>query len=325
MKFITLTALLTASAFSLQAAPALAQEFPLTIEHKFGTTVLDEKPARVVSIDFGGIDNILALGLEPLAVRQWRVQDGFRFTAGPWAEPFLTTEPLVLEGDLDFEAIAAQEPDVIIGLYSGISGADYEKLSLIAPVVAVPEGVGDYALAWDQRALLAGRALGEEAEALARIEAIDTQLETIRTQHPEWADMTAVVGGFREGGPWAYTRYDVRGQFLEGFGFQLPDALNAVSKQDEFYIEGSPEDIAMIDADVAIWYGGGEYEEIRNSPALPFLHAYETGGEIYLPDHVVAAFARVSLLSLPVAIEALVPMIEAAADGDPETVVADAR
>jgi iron complex transport system substrate-binding protein len=325
MNRFVLGVLAAAGILSLPIPFALAQDFPLTIEHKFGTAIIEEKPVRVVSIDYGGIDNILALGVEPLVVKQWRAQDGFAFTAGPWAEPYLTTEPVVLEGDLDFEAIAEQQPDVIIALYSGITEADYEKLTLIAPVVAVPKGMGDYALSWDQRALIAARALGEEAEATARIEAIDAQLETVRAQHPEWADMTAVVGGFREGVPWAYTHYDVRGQFLEGFGFQLPEALNAVSKEDEFYVEGSPEDIAMIDADVAIWYGSGEYEAIRNSPALPFLRAHETGGEIYLPDQVVAAFARVSLLSLPVVIEALVPMIEAAADGDPETVVTDAR
>ena len=46
-----------------------------------------------------------------------------------------------------------------------------------------------------------------------------------------------------------------------------------------------------------------------------------SGGEIYLPDEVVAAFARVSLLSLPIAIESILPMLEAAADGDPATAV----
>ncbi|GGF36422.1 hypothetical protein GCM10011321_29210 [Youhaiella tibetensis] len=42
-------------------------------------------------------------------------------------------------------------------------------------------------------------------------------------------------------------------------------------------------------------------------------------------DLTIAALSRVSLLSIPVALENLVPILEAAADGDPTTVVPDAR
>ena len=45
------------------------------------------------------------------------------------------------EGDgIDFEAVAASQPDVILAAYSGLSQADYTTLSQIAPVVAYPEG-----------------------------------------------------------------------------------------------------------------------------------------------------------------------------------------
>lgn len=212
---IFLSVLLSSASLSV----SLAQEFPLTITHKFGESVIEKQPVRVVSIDFGGIDNLLAVGVEPLAVKQWRAHDGFAYTAGPWTEGLLTTQPVVLDGALDFEAVAALEPDVIIGVYSGITAADYEKLSLIAPVVAVPENVGDYALEWDERALIAARAVGKEAEAEERIAAIRSRVDEIRAAHPQWAELTAVVGGIEAGAPWAYTNYDVRGQFLEAFGF----------------------------------------------------------------------------------------------------------
>jgi iron complex transport system substrate-binding protein len=318
---ITLAVLIAALAM-----PAFAQDFPLTIEHKFGTTIIPEEPERVASVDFGGIDNLLALGVEPVTVRQWRVQDGFELTAGPWAEPYLTTEPVVLEGDLDFEAIAETEPDVIVALWSGIDLADYEKLSLIAPVVAVPEGVGDYALSWDERALLTGRAIGAEDRAMEQIEAIRGRLAAIRADHPQWESLTAVVGGVANGIPNVYTRHDVRAQFLAALGLETPAALDALTDDEGFWIKLSPEDIAPFDADVIVWYGGSaEVQSILNFPARPFLRAYETGGEIFLPDDVVAAYARVSLLSVPVMLDALVPMLEAAADGDPGTAVPDAR
>ena len=60
--------LATCVATMLLAFPALAQDFPVTIEHKFGTTVIEAKPERVASVDHGGIGNLLALGVSPYLV-----------------------------------------------------------------------------------------------------------------------------------------------------------------------------------------------------------------------------------------------------------------
>ncbi|WP_051207671.1 ABC transporter substrate-binding protein [Saccharospirillum impatiens] len=303
-----------------------AEDFPITIEHKFGTSVIPEKPERVASIDYGGIGNLLAVGVEPVTVRQWRPGDGFDYTAGPWAEPYLNSQPLVLEGDLNFEAIAGTNPDIIIALYSGIDADDYEKLSLIAPVVPVPEGKGNYDLPWDERARLAAYAVGEAASAEQQIDVIHQRLADIASAHPQWHDLTVVVGGFRDANPWAYTRNDARTAFLLSMGFKSPPALDELTDEHNFNIELSPEQVDVINADVLVHYGNSEKTlQALDHPAHPFLKASQSGGEIYLPNLVVAALARISLLSIPSALDALEPMLEAAADGDPETRVPDAR
>ncbi|UJW86060.1 ABC transporter substrate-binding protein [Devosia sp. SL43] len=327
MSQTAIRAWLAASAITLLLAlPALAQEFPLTIEHKFGTTVIPAKPERVASIDYAGIDNLLAVGVSPVTVRQWRPMDGFEHTAGPWAAPLLTTEPLLLSDDLDFEAIAATEPDVIIALYSGIDQAAYDKLSLIAPVVAVPEGSSDYGLSWEDRARMVGRAVGEEAEAERRIEAIGTQLADIAAAHPDWADKTAVLGGITDGAPWAYSSYDVRAKFLYEMGFSQTPAMADLADPSEFWLELSPEQLEVIDADVIVYYVTDDLvAEVLAEPGRGFFKASKSGGEVFLGNLPVAAMARVSLLSIPVVLETLVPMLEAASDGDSTTVVPDAR
>ncbi|HEV7346516.1 MAG TPA: ABC transporter substrate-binding protein [Devosia sp.] len=319
--------LIAASAAALLlAVPALAQQFPLTIEHKFGTTIIPAKPERVASIDYGGIDNLLAVGVSPVTVRQWRPMDGFENTAGPWARALLTTEPVMLDGDLDFEAIAATDPDVIVALYSGIDQDAYDKLSLIAPVVAVPEGTGDYGLSWEDRARLVGRAVGAEAEAERQIAAIGDQLADIAAAHPEWAEQSAVLGGFTDGAPWAYSIYDVRAKFLYEMGFSQTPAMDELADSSTFWLELSPEQLEVIDADVIVYYVTDDLiEETLAEPGRAFLKASKTGGEIFLGNLPVAAMARVSLLSIPVALDALVPMLEAAADADPATAVPDAR
>jgi len=129
------SSLLTAILALAIAAPAIAQEFPVTIEHKFGTTVIGAKPERVASLDYGGIGNLLKLGVSPVIVREWR--DKFPSTTPPWGQSLLTTEPVVFAGDIDPELVASTNPDVIIALASGIDEDLYAKLSLIAPVVAM--------------------------------------------------------------------------------------------------------------------------------------------------------------------------------------------
>ena len=137
-------------ALALCAAPALAQDFPLTIDHKFGQTVIEAAPQRVASIDYNGADNLLALGVQPVMVRYWF--GDYPRAVWPWAEALLTGTPEILKAELNFEQIAATDPDLIMAVYSGITAEDYAKLSEIAPVVTIPEGVGDYELGWQDQA-----------------------------------------------------------------------------------------------------------------------------------------------------------------------------
>lgn len=311
--------LLTAILALSMATPALAQEFPVTIEHKFGTTVIEIKPERVASLDYGGIGNLLKLGVSPVIVREWR--DKFPSTTPPWGQSLLTTEPVVFAGDVDPELVASTNPDVIIALASGIDEDLYAKLSLIAPVVAIPGGMGDYELAWDQRALIAARAVGAEAEAQRQIDAIHARFAEVRERHPEWAGKTAVVGRIVEGEFSAFNKLDIRAKFLNEFGFVTPTALDDIT-EDAFFNLVSPELIEPIDADVVVWYGGSAaLQESLDYPARPFLQASAKGGEIFLTNEHLAAIARQELLSIPVAVDFLVPLLEAAADGDTATPV----
>src|SRR5690606_11386452 len=93
--------------------------FPVTVEHAFGATTIEAEPQRVVSIGFAEHDNILALGVTPVAVRDWYGNQPF--ATWPWAQDELgDAEPEVLpSAELNFEQIATLDPDVIIGVNSG--------------------------------------------------------------------------------------------------------------------------------------------------------------------------------------------------------------
>ena len=143
----------------------------------------------------------------------------------------------------------------------------------------------------------------------------------MRESHPEWAGKTAVVGRIVEGEFSAFNKLDIRAKFLNEFGFVTPTALDDITET-AFFNLVSPELIEPIDADVLVWYGGSAaLQESLDYPARPFLKASANGGEIFLTDEHLAAIARQELLSIPVAVDFLVPLLEAAADGDPATPV----
>jgi len=300
------------------AIPAFAQAFPVTIEHKFGSTTIRAKPARVVSLGFTGHDDILALGVVPVGLRWWYgdYPDG----VWPWAQDALQGQhPVQLKGDLNIKQVAALQPDLIIAIGSGITEEQYGLLSQIAPTVANPPGSADYGVPWDVAAQVTGLALGEVEKADALVADIRARIEGIAAAHPEWQGKTAAMAFYWNDAPGAYRSIDSRARLLEDFGFRTPDAINAAGAADAFFVSLSAEDLSPLDTDVIIWFD--EFENIDKLKLRPTLKAHQEGREIFTDDLLSGAFSHSSLLSLPYALDHLVPLLGLAVDGDPATVV----
>ncbi|MBP1807534.1 iron-siderophore ABC transporter substrate-binding protein [Rubellimicrobium aerolatum] len=305
----------------LPAAPAVSQEFPQTFQHRFGTTAVEAEPERVVSLDYGGPDDLLALGVVPVAQRYW--YGDYPLGTWPWAREALGDASFdLIEGDLNLERIAALRPDVILAVHAGIGAEDYELLSQIAPVIAPEPPYDEYSTPWQERARLKGRALGRSEEAEAQVRAIEDRLAAIRAEHPEWQGRTATVAVHWNGAPAAFLPNDSRAQLLAQMGFATPPAIAGAVPSDSFYATFSDEDPSPLDADVLLWLGDGTtLPEIRDMPLRRTLQAHREGREAYADELLSGALSFSSLLSLPYALDRLVPMLEAAADGDPATPV----
>lgn len=301
--------LTTFAALAALALPATAQEFPLTIETKFGPTVIEERPERIATLDFNGADDLLAFGVQPVAIRYW--YGDHPQTVWPWAAPLLTSEPVVIQREIDYEALAATEPDVILAMWSGIDQDAWDQLSQIAPVVAVPDGVGDYEMPWNDRAVLAGRAIGMETEALAAVADLDARFDAVSATHPDWGGLTASVAYLWNGRLGVYGSGDVRPQILARLGFGTPEAVDAMVPADRVAIDISNEVLHDIDADLILWFAtGADFAPVRDLPGRDMLG----GAEIFVDDLLTGAFSHASLLSLPYTIDRLVPAIATALD-----------
>ncbi len=288
-------------------AAALAQEFPLTVETRFGPAVIAERPGRVATLDFNGADDLLALGIQPVAIRYW--YGDYEQTVWPWAAELLTSDPLVIQREIDLEALAATNPDVILAMWSGIDADMHAKLSQIAPVVAVPDGVGDYEMPWDARARLAGLATGRLDEAELAIGALNARFDSLQAANRNWRGRTASVAYLWDGRLGVYGSGDVRSQILANLGLVTPAAVDALVPEDGFAVDISGESLPVIDADVILWFA--TQEDFGPVLALPGRNVLQ-GREVFVDDLLTGAFSHASLLSLPYVLDRLEPALNAA-------------
>jgi iron complex transport system substrate-binding protein len=138
------------SASTAGSAPA-----SVTVEHAMGTTEVTCSPQKVVTLGQGQTDSTLALGVTPVGVVEPWTDDWYDYL--PDEVEQATVVGTELEPDL--EAIAALQPDVILGSKLRHE-AFYEQLSQIAPTV-FSETIG---VAWKDNVSLWARALCREDE-----------------------------------------------------------------------------------------------------------------------------------------------------------------
>ncbi|MEO1110374.1 MAG: iron-siderophore ABC transporter substrate-binding protein [Pseudomonadota bacterium] len=315
--------ILTCIVFALCPVGTSADSFPVEIQHQFGTARIENEPKRIVSLSFIGHDFLLALGVAPIALRKWYGTDPYGVWA--WGHGALgDAQPVVLQGEIDIEQIAALNPDLILGQWSGMTERDYALLSQIAPTVAPKAEYGDYGSPWQEMQRTVGRATGKSAEAEQLIDRIEGRFQEIRAAHPEWKGATSVMVWAGQTG--AYTDRDIRGRFLEDLGFVVPEAVNERGTLDNLYTLIPAEDLSPIDVDALVWIdSGGSAPVLNRMPLRPTMRAYQEGREVYADPLLSAALSHSSSLSLDYALDRIVPLLEAAIDGDPDTVVPSSR
>lgn len=303
--------------------------FPVTIQHKFGETTVDSPPERVVSIGYNEHDFLLALGVVPVGVRDWYGEQPN--SVWPWAQDALggaTPGQVADENGLNYEAIAAMQPDVIVGVWSGMTEAEFGLLSEIAPTIAQPGEYTDYGTPWQEQTMILGQATGRVAEAEAAVARVNDKLVAAREAHPEWEGKTAAVAFLFDALPGAYNSEDTRSRFLADLGFVIPEKFDE-SSTDSFFFETSVETLPEdLDTDLIVWVAGSEElfpDLVAALPTRTALPAFQTGSEIFASTLLTGAFSHSSPLSLEYVIDAMIPELELAMDGDPSTVVPSAE
>src|SRR6478736_8298243 len=137
----------------------VAKDGSITVKHIFGETKIPAPPKRVVSAGFTEQDDLLAVGVVPIAVTDWF--GGEPFGVWPWAQPKLGgAQPAVLSlaDGIQVDQIAALKPDLIVATNAGLDADTYAKLSAIAPTVA-QSGQDAFFEPWKDQADTIGQAV----------------------------------------------------------------------------------------------------------------------------------------------------------------------
>ena len=297
---------------------------PVTIEHALGEAVIESEPERVVTLGQGSTETAIALGKTPVGMEEypWGSDDtGYM----PWIYEAVKDQgeklPEQVQGDteLDVEAVAALEPDVILAPWSGITAEQYEQLNAIAPTVAYPEQ--PWTIDWDEQITTIGKALGEEEEAEGLVDDITTQLS--EAKRPEYEGLTfSYIYNSGPGTLGVFYPDEQRVAMVSALGL-TPDPV--IDELKENYDEPGT-DSALIglenadklnDSDLIFTFYSDEKnrQEIESQGVYANIPAIKAGAVVAPDDQpFVTASSIINPLTVPWALERYVPMIDEAVD-----------
>ncbi len=289
-----------------------------TVDTEFGSIEIPEPEdgeLTVVTLGWSDAEVALALGVTPVGVYDWQGFGEENKGVGSWAtDLFGDVEPTIIEqvGDaLDYETIQSLSPDLILNTRSNPDEEVFNRLSEIAPTVYAPEGTASFGTRWDVQTQLIADALGKSDEGAALVDDVQSQIDDAKADNPQFEGHTAVSGTKYGDQYGAYIAGDARWDLIEGLGFtQNPAVLDI--EPSGFYVALSAEQITALDADVAVMFPiGYTLAEMEADPLIASLDVVKDQRTVFLEadDELAQAFSAASPLSIPIAVEGLVPQL----------------
>jgi iron complex transport system substrate-binding protein len=224
--------------------------FPVSITTGLGTTTIESAPKRVVALGWGDAETALELGVQPVGASDWLAFGGDG--VGPWLKGAYDESPKIIQTlEPSYEDILKLNPDVILDVKSSGDKERYDKLSAIAPTVAIPKGGENYLASTEQQTTMIAKALGKESEGKKLLSGLDDAYAAARKAHPDFAGKTAVVGAYSSEGFGAYASTDSRSTFMRNLGFEIPKTIDEQAGK-EFSVHLSDENLDLLDADLTL-------------------------------------------------------------------------
>ncbi|HEX7429826.1 MAG TPA: ABC transporter substrate-binding protein [Mycobacterium sp.] len=305
-RFLAMTAGVAAVAACGSEKPGeVAKDGSVTVKHMFGETKIPAPPKRVVSAGFTEQDDLLAVGVVPIAVTNWWGDQPFG--VWPWALPKLgPAQPAVLSlaDGIQVDPIAALKPDLIVATNAGLDQDTYDKLSAIAPTIA-QSGQDAFFEPWKDQAATIGQAVFKFDEMAALVKGVEDKFTAAGTNNPQFAGKKVLL---LEGSVVDDTVRVLtpawRSDFLTQMGLSIPDTGGSTITRDNM--------ASVLDgADVLIWTTESDDQQaaLLADPTVAKLNATIGNRNVFTGKDLAGAIAFSSPLSYPVVADQLPPAL----------------
>ena len=306
--------------------------FPVTVEHAYGSTEITEEPTNVATIGWSDHDVALSLGVVPVAA-QAITWGGNEQQSTDWFDAELKKvggkQPVRYNADtsIPFTEISKAAPDLILATNSGITEADYKKLSEIAPTVAFPGA--PWLTSWQDSLEMIGKATGRVTLSEEVKKETEDAIAQAQKDHPQIVGASYLVTGVQDnsklGTIGLYGAGDARPQMLTQLGMELAPVADKLVPKGQFYTDVSAEKAPELESEVLInlGYTAGSFEALQKDKLLSQIPAIKNGHYLDVTDQPLSlTFSAASTLSIPYFIDELVPSIAEAVDGGKVNVTA---
>ena len=281
---------------------------PVTITHVFGETTIPEPPKRVVSAGFTGQDDLLALGVVPVAVTNWFGDQPFG--VWPWAQPKLgNAKPVVLNLDngIQVQQIAGLKPDLIVATDAGLDQDTYQKLAAIAPTLAQSDGYAFFE-PWKDQAAAVGQAVFQPGQITSLISGVDKGFAAIADRYPQFKNKRVLLlqGKLHQDNAVATTGW--RTEFLTQMGLAIAESITGLAvDQQRAFIPRDKIKSVLGAADLLIWTTESDQDqaELMANPDVAALRSRS----VFTTKDQAGAIAYSSPLSYPLVADQLPALI----------------
>lgn len=284
----------------------------VTVTHLFGQTVIKEPPKRVVSAGYTEQDDLLAVGVVPIAVTNWFGDQPF--AVWPWAQPKLGgAQPVVLNLDngIPVDQIAGLRPDLIVAVNAGLDADTYQRLSVIAPTVAQSDGDAFFE-PWKDQATTVGQAVFQADQMKSLIDGVDKQFAAVAQKNPQWtAKKALLMQGTLFQGTVVATLAGWRTDFLNQMGLVIADSIKPFGSDHRAVIPRDQIKAVLDSADVVIWTteSPDDRTALLADPEVAGSLATAQHRHVFTTKEQAGAIAFASPLSYPLVADQLPPQI----------------
>lgn len=303
---------------STSAGSGAQGAFPATITHSFGSTTIEAAPTRVATIGWSDQDMVVSLGVVPIGATAM-TWGGNANKSTDWFDAAVSDlggQAPTRYDDTDgvpVAEIAKLAPDLILATNSGVTKADYDKLSKIAPTVAPPGAA--WVTSWEKSLDMVGTALGKSTEA-TKVKATTTaELTKAKEANPQLQGKSVVFAyltttDLSQIG--IYGAEDNRVRTLESLGLTSAPVVGKVVKAGQFYGTVSAERASEVDSDLLLTYAEspGDLATFATNPLLGKIPAIRAGRAYAEVDKQIGlSITNPSPLSIPYLIEKFLPNV----------------